>query len=125
MSYSNFPIIPSNLCEDPSLNTQEIKFPSLQSISRALLIGKDLPDLHTILVQSVLADGHSSSRKLHSFNVFILAFACNPIRNDHEVSSFSFNFFIVVHPQSSSVFENSICFQIPTKNFTLVVFQWP
>jgi hypothetical protein len=78
MSYSNFPIIPSNLCEDPSLNTQEIKLPSLQSISRALLIGKDLPDLHTNLVQSVLADGHSSSRKLHSFNVFHSGFRMQP-----------------------------------------------
>jgi hypothetical protein len=75
--------------------------------------------LGTCLIKPSLVAGRYHQQSSTTSMFLILASACNPVENDRKASIFSFSSLSWLHPHtiSSSMFETSICFQIPTINF--------
>jgi hypothetical protein len=124
---SKFPIITFYLCENLSLKTQEIKFPSPSSIPRSSFIREDFPD-HRTYRSSLPLSLVFIVRKAFVASMFLVpASACNPIRNDCKASSSHLISFVgsILEPSLFLSSKNSICFQISINFLPRAILQRP
>jgi hypothetical protein len=100
----------------PSVNSEEPPF-----------LEEDLPDLHTSLTQSFLADCRSFARKAATPALLTLAFACHPIRNDLKQNHFPSNCYLSSVPEPNLTLSSKAqsASSWPSKNSHRAVLQWP